>query len=104
MKEQNLYQEHFLKLLEDAQEELTNLPASLQDLIEKFENAKQALSAADEATQEKWFILLIQTDAVISAQVYKLFKDKFQGSKVDKVKLMAMKAKALQLKWKMKQG
>jgi hypothetical protein len=103
MKEQIVYQEHFFKMLEEAQEELINLPASLQDLIEKFENAQQALNKADEATQEKWIIFLIQTDAVISAQVYGLFKDKFQDSKVDKVKLMAMKAKALQLKWKMKQ-
>jgi hypothetical protein len=96
------YHPRFHEFLKRAEVDEAVLPSSLQNLIEKFEKAKAAWEQETTATQNQLLPVLVKTDAVISAQIYQLYKDRLESSQVDKVKLMALKAKALKLKWKLK--
>lgn len=98
----NRYTSRYIDLMEKAAVDHEHLPVILLPLIEKFENAVISWQQADESTKEALFPILLKTDAVISAKIYQLYKDRLETETVDKVKLMALKAKALQLKWKLK--
>jgi hypothetical protein len=98
----NRYPYRYAKLMEKAAVDYEHLPATLLPLIEKFENAVVSWQQADESTKADLFPILVKTDAVISANIYQLYKDRLEAETVDKVKLMALRAKALQLKWKLK--
>ena len=96
------YHPHFYEFLQRAGVDQAALPSSLQNLVEKYERAKAAWEQEDTDIQFQLLPVLVQTDAVISAQIYQLYKEQLKTGQVDKVKLMALKAKALQLKWKLK--
>jgi hypothetical protein len=90
--------------LNKAEAATTELPIGLQQLIEKYEHVHNVLNGTDPETQQRLFFILVQTDAVICAHIYSIYKDKLpvlpdRQEKVDKVKLMALRAKALKLKW-----
>jgi hypothetical protein len=76
----------------------TDLPEPLQDLILRYHLANRAYREADEATKERFLPILAQTDAVIAAAIYQLYPPADESVQVDKIKLLAMKAKALRLK------
>lgn len=76
----------------------TNLPASLQELIFRFLLARQAWAKEDAATKERLLPVLVKTDAVIAAAIYRLYPPVEEQTKVDKIKLLALRAKALRLK------
>jgi hypothetical protein len=98
----NRYSSRFIELMEKATVYHEDLPVTLQNLIEKFENAVIAWRKADDSKRNALLPVLVKADAVIAANIYQLYKDRFETDSVDKVKLMALKAKALQLKWRMK--
>lgn len=78
---------------------IADLPESLQDLIKKFEIAKTLWDKADIETKSNLFNALLQSDAFISAKIEQ--DEKPTDEKIDKVKLMAFKARALKVKWKL---
>lgn len=107
----SMYTDHHTGLLEKAGASSESLPGDLSLLIGKFQRAASALQEADAGTQQRLSFILVQADAVICAAIYSLYKDRLHISdilpereqtppqnKIDKVKLLAMKAKALQLK------
>ena len=76
------------------QEQLT---AHLQQLIEKFQAALREWSKATPAEQSEYLSMLEKSDAFIAASIYRLGKPAPKTASVDKVKLLALKAKALQI-------
>lgn len=100
----NIYSPRYIELIEKATDDIESLPGSLLLVIEKFQKAVMSWQQADESTQKKLHPILVKTDAVISAYIYQLYKEKLELEPTDKVKLMALKAKALQLKWKLKKN
>jgi hypothetical protein len=97
------YQPRFYELLAKAEVDRSQLPDSLRILIEKFE---EALNALNDAEPGQHLMVMVKTDAVISAKISSLFNvlPSERQINVDKAKVMALKAKALHLKWKMQQG
>lgn len=101
------YKPHFDELLEKANVDKSSLPEPIAKMINRFRHAHDVTGKAAPDLGKKFFALLIQTDAVISASVYDYVKDKIKpgkikADKIDKLKLFAMRAKALQLKQKRK--
>lgn len=110
----SLYHTKYTALLHTAGIIPEVLPSGLQQLIEKYGRAVAALEQADPATQERLLFILAQTDAVICAAIYSLYKDNplitdiipedtatmDNAARLNKIKLLALKAKALQLKKK----
>lgn len=80
---------------------VTDLPESIQDLVNKFEQAKESWDKADPSTQSNLYNALVQSDVFISALVAQELEPDRNTEKVDKLKLMAFKARALQVKWKL---
>lgn len=78
---------------------IADLPDSLQDLIQKFEIAKTLWDKANIETKSNLLDSLLQSDAFISAKIEQYAKP--TDEKIDKVKLMAFKARALKVKWKL---
>jgi hypothetical protein len=99
----NHYASRYIELMEKVAVNLDDLPAPLVSIIEKFEKAVISWQQADEETKEPLLSVLVKTDAIISANIFQLYKESFETKTIDKVKLMALKAKALQVKWKLKQ-
>lgn len=90
--------------LDKAAITINELPIELQKLIEKYEQVRNVLERTDPDTQHRLSFILAQTDAVICGNIYTMYKDKLSAlpdrqEKVDKVKLIALRAKALKLKW-----
>jgi hypothetical protein len=75
-----------------------DLPESLQATMSQFLAAKEAWEKADAATQERLLPILVQADAVIAAAIYRLYPPATEKQKLDKIKLLALRAKALRLK------
>jgi len=98
----NRYTSRFIELMEKATVDHEDLPVALQNLIEKFEDAVIAWNQVDESKRNALLPILVKTDAVIAANIYQLYKDRLEAESIDKVKLLALKAKALKLKWKLK--
>lgn len=96
----NRYAPRYGEWLERAGADPETLPPVLQVLIQKFENAINAWQHAGTEKQQELLPVLLKCDAVIAVHIYGLYKDRLENELVDKVKLMALKAKALQLKWK----
>lgn len=107
----SLYIARFPILLEKAGIEVEVLPANLQRLVERYKQAAIALEQADAESQNRFLFIVVQADAVICAAIYSLYKDRLiltdilpvstelaDKKKLDKVKLLALRAKALQLK------
>ncbi|MBT1695912.1 hypothetical protein KK083_03425 [Fulvivirgaceae bacterium PWU4] len=88
------------------------LPESLLILIEKFENANGAIKDTNREGQLELLKILAQADAVISAGIHAAsgaYPSKQRHlpvgpENIDAAKVMAMKAKALRLKWRMKKS
>lgn len=99
-------------LLKKAGIERSELDESLQELIEKFEKAFDAIQHEEETKRSQLLKSLIGVDAIISARLYQLYsvlperQDHSEKTviKVDKTRVMALKAKALQLKWRNREG
>lgn len=110
----SLYADRHTGLLGKAGVTPDSLPGDLASLIGKFHRAASSLQEADSDAQERLLSILMQTDAAICAALFSLFKDRLQLSdiiptdipqsedtaRLDKIKLLALKAKALQLKKK----
>lgn len=75
-----------------------DLPESLQATMGDFLAAKEAWEKADATNQERLLPILVQADAVIAAAIYRLYPPAIEEQKLDKIKLLALKAKALRLK------
>lgn len=107
----NEYHPIYVTLLEKAGIERTALDPPLQELIRKFDKAFSAMKL-ERTRRPELLTILIQVDAIISANISRLYQvlpDKTQKptrepAKVDKMKVMALRAKALQLKWKTNQA
>lgn len=90
----------------------SRLPGPIQRAIEKFERAREAIKGINKERQLDLQKILIQADAVISAGVHKASgkplakQHQLPGESVniDAAKVLAMKAKALRLKWRMKKS
>lgn len=100
------YQFHYIAYLEDAGLDIAAIPFALQNLIQKAHAALASLAGQDINTQMEWLPILVQTDALICAKLYQWQPETFKAipmhnkdSQLDKIKLLALKAKALQLKW-----
>lgn len=98
------YQARYTGYMEKANVGTSDLPVDLQELIEKFERAKEAWE--QEGQPKALLKILVQSDACISAEIFSLYSKeagkKTEDLSVDKIKMMALKAKALKLKWKLK--
>lgn len=86
-------------LIDEAGIMESELPEDLQKLIKRFEWALEAANTAKGNDRYILFDLLAKTDAAISADIYSLFKERIEAGKLNKSKLLALKAKALKLKW-----
>ena len=95
---------HFYNHLTKVEKTVNDLSAEVKELIQSFDLAKESWDNADKKTKEQLLDALIQSDAFISALIDKVYplSESEPSSSVDKVKLMALKAKALQVKWKLK--
>ncbi len=82
--------------LNKARVDLSELPQELINLIAQFNKTHEQWTEAKEQEQKIFYKVLELTDAHISACIYRLFKDKIELIK--KEKLAALKAKAAQLK------
>jgi len=109
----SLYDARYTSLLQNAGATVDVLPGDLATLIQTYRKAAAALERSEAGTQQRLLYILVQTDAVICAAIYSLYKDQLQVSdiipegtappdsaKLDKIKMLALKAKALQLKTK----
>lgn len=73
-----------------------DLPGELQELIKRFLLAVAAWNKSDSRIKDSLLPALVQTDAFISATIERLT---LSQDDIDKIKLMALKAKALKQKW-----
>jgi hypothetical protein len=76
----------------------TDLPEPLQELIFRFHLASKACHEADDETKNRFLPVLTQADAIIAASIYQLYPPVEEPVQVDKIRLMALKAKALRMK------
>lgn len=94
------YVPKYREYMAQAKVRLDELPLGLQEIIALFAKAN---TAWDEAGQPQAYLkILVQSDACISAEIFSLFLKQPDKVNLDKVKMMALKAKALKLKWKLK--
>lgn len=101
------YNAIFPALLEKASIKRSTLDKRLKDLIVKFERVLAAVKLKD---RPGLLSVLAQVDAIICVGLYRMYDvspdlpghTADSDTKVNKVKAMALKAKALQLKWKTK--
>lgn len=102
------YQPKYTELLSKTNIERFALDMQLQELIKKFEGAWEAIKYKGTARHKQLLQVLVQVDAVISYRISKLYNVDFDkqpsAEKIDKTKVFALKAKALQLKMKMNRG
>ncbi|MGZ4089108.1 MAG: hypothetical protein ACXVNM_08565 [Bacteroidia bacterium] len=97
---QEKYNPRFYTFLEEKNLKAEELPAGLLDLIQKFE-AVLSLTEKNPAETADYLNILAKTDAVISAQILNLTAAIPGKVDIDKLKLLALKAKALKLKMKL---
>jgi hypothetical protein len=104
------YQPKYTELLDKTKIERFALDMRLQDLIKKFEDAWEVIRHEGTVRHKRLLQVLIQVDALISYKISKLYNVEFDEPKpvskeqVDKTKVYALKAKALQLKMRMNRG
>ena len=104
------YQPKYIELLDKTRIERFALDAHLQDLIKKFEDAWEVIEHEGIERHKRLLQVLIQVDAVISFKISKLYNVEFDkpepvpAQQVDKTRVFALKAKALQLKMRMNRG
>lgn len=91
------YEIKYLDWLNKAQGDLSDLPDKLIRLIGQYNNTLEEWNKTTEAEQKEYLPILEKTDAYISACIYRRYKDKLQNPVVSKAKLLALKAKAVQL-------
>lgn len=94
----SIYQPRYLEWLNRAGVTENDLPMSLQESIFKFLIAKAALENADGETKARFLPMLVGSDAVIAAAIYRLYKPQQDPLQVNKIKLMALKARAIRIK------
>lgn len=94
----SFYTPHYPTLLEKARVNTNDLPDDLRALVTNYDRAMNALQDTEAGTQKRLLFIAVQADAVIAAAVHGLYRDRLQETPVDKVKLLALKAKALRLK------
>lgn len=75
------------------------LPENIAEMVSAFERCLELVQAAPESESGKWMQVLVQADAVISALLASRYKESIQQSREEKIKQMALKAKALKAKW-----
>lgn len=93
MEKSNLTEPHYSLLMRDKGLVPSMLPESLNQLIEKFEDAFLATSQTDRAKQDSYFPVLIMTDAAISAELEKLFPSEKKVNSA-RMKMLELEAKA----------
>jgi len=104
------YQPKYIELLGKTKIERFALDTRLQELIKKFEDAWEVIKHEGTVRHKRLLQVLIQVDAVISYRISKLYNVEFEKSQpvpteqIDKTKVFALKAKALQLKMRMNRG
>lgn len=105
------YKARYVEILDSQGIDRVDLPHPLQSLIEKFENAHLALAEEENKKRQASLLeVLAQVDAVISGSLSRLYHPKASYSssskalEIEKAKMMAMKAKALKLKWRIDQA
>lgn len=91
-----IYEPKYIDWLKKAGADLNELPQLLINLIAQFNKTLNNWSEAKENEQKKFYKILVWTDAHISAQIYREFKEKIDAAK--KEKLAVLKAKAALLK------
>ncbi|MBK6834071.1 MAG: hypothetical protein IPG89_07275 [Bacteroidetes bacterium] len=101
MSQLQTYSVQFYNYLNKLGKGVDELPESLQDLINKFEFAKSLWEKADNSTKSNLFDVLLQSDAFISTLIEQEEMSPESEDKIDKIKLMAFKARALKVKWKL---
>jgi hypothetical protein len=106
-----IYQPKYIELLGKIRIERFTLDTGLQELIKKFEDAWEVIKHEGTVRHKRLLQVLIQVDAIISYKISKLYNVEFdkqpstqRTEKVDKTKVFALKAKALQLKMRMNRG
>lgn len=101
MNQLQTYSVQFYEYLNKLGKSVDDLPELLQDLINKFESAKSLWDKEDSSTKSELFDVLLQSDAFISTLIEQEEAPTESDEKIDKVKLMAFKARALKVKWKL---
>lgn len=99
MSQKQTYLVQFYEYLNKLGKSVDELPEHLQDLIGKFESAKSLWDKSTPTTKSELFNVLLQSDAFISALIEQ--QESETPNEIDKVKLMAFKARALKVKWKL---
>lgn len=91
------YYKRYTTWLEKAGVGIDDLPLKLTWLIDKYEHALGLWELAAEQEQVEYLPFLEQSDAYISALIYREYKGLIDASKLNKAKLLALKAKALNI-------
>ena len=93
------YKPNYPAMLEKANQQPQDLPVKIQQLIEKFERARVAIEQANEGTAKGLLPALVGADAVIAAEIYRLYKPEID--KAERLRLLELEAEALELEWKL---
>jgi hypothetical protein len=96
------YTPKFPEYMAEARVGLYDLPLDLQQLVNMFVQAKEVWEQNGEP--KALLKILVQSDAYISGEIFSMFLKHQPANDIDldKVKMMALKAKALKLKWNKK--
>ena len=94
------YSPRYTYYLFKTQAEISDLPEALATLILQFDKTLDKWLEANEKEQEPYLKALENTDAFISAEIYKLYTEAFSKENLSaEDKLKALKAKAAKLKF-----
>ncbi len=89
------------QLFKDYNIQIETLPHSLQGLIEKFKTCLRLTNETNNETQGNYATILLNTSAIISAEIIKIHGDKPAKVDQDKLMLLALEAKARARKLKL---
>lgn len=91
-----VYRPKYPAQLERLNMQEQQLPEKVQQLVGEFKKAVKSFQDADTETQKILLPILVQADAIIAADIYQLDPEK-ASLKFDKLKLLKLKAKAINL-------
>lgn len=95
-----IYYKRYTTWLEKAGVEFQDLPIDLVILIQRYDHTVGLWELAGEEEQEEYLPMLEQADAFISARIFREYREVIEKAKVNKAKLLALKAKALNINLK----
>lgn len=89
----------FEKLMGKAGIGFEELEPALKGAMQRFNQCLYLMEQRGPDAEQRLWEVLIKADAVLTSTLYHKFKERMEPAKMDKIKQMALKAKALKAKW-----